>query len=214
MAVETKDKSISVSVFKYFFDYLNNKKVSKELKINEHLLDADVNLTSGDVGAIPDIAGSVDLSHIKNQGSENSGKVITIGEDGTATLGEVTPSGIGALPSSGGTMSGPINMGGQAITGLDTPTDGTQAANKNYVDGKHVPTTVTLSASGWQDGCQTVNVPGVTAGNTILVGYNPESYEAYSDAGIRCTGQGNGTLTFFCESTPTSDVSANVVILN
>ena len=111
-----------------------------------------------------------------------------------------------ALPKSGGTMTGALNV--------IEPTEAAHAASKGYVDGKRVPVTITLSASGWQDGYQTVNAPGVTAGNIILVGYNPDSYEAYSDAGIRCTGQGNGTLTFFCESAPTSDVSANVVILN
>lgn len=214
MAVETKDKSISVSVFKYFFDYLNNKKVSKEIRINGHSLDADVDLNSDDIGAIPNSSGSVDLPHIKNQGTNNSGKVIMIGNDGAATLEEVTPSSIGALPSSGGDMSGSINMNGQVITGLNIPTDGAQAANKNYVDGKHLYLTVTLPASGWQDGYQTVNVSGVTSGNTILVGYNPDSYEAYSDAGIRCTGQGEGTLTFVCESTPDAAVDVNVVILN
>ena len=214
MAVETKDKSISVSVFKYFFDYLNNKKVSKEIRINGHSLDADVNLNSDDIGAIPNSNGSVDLPHIKNQGTGNAGKVIMIGNDGAATLEEVTPSSIGALPSSGGDMSGSINMNGQVITGLNIPTAGAQAANKNYVDGKHLYLTVTLPASGWQDGYQTVNVSGVTSGNTILVGYNPDSYEAYSDAGIRCTGQGEGTLTFMCESTPDVAVDVNMVILN
>lgn len=214
MAVETKDKSISVSVFKYFFDYLNNKKVSKEIRINEHSLDADVNLNSDDIGAIPNSNGSVDLPHIKNQGTNNSGKVIMIGNDGAATLGEVTPSSIGALPSSGGDMSGSINMNGQVITGLNIPTDGSQAANKNYVDGKHLDSTVTLPASGWQDGYQTANLSGVTAGNTVLVSYAEESYASYTEAGIRCIGQGEGTLTFKCESQPDGAVSVNVVILN
>ena len=42
-----------------------------------------------------------------------------------------------ALPKSGGTMTGPINMGGEAITNLADLTSGsagTTAANKNYVD--------------------------------------------------------------------------------
>lgn len=85
---------------------------------------------------------------------------------------------------------------------------------KSNLSGKIISKTVSLPASGWTDNAQTVTVEGVTDENTILVGYNPESYEAYSDAGIRCTGQGNGTLTFVCESTPDVDVSVNVVILN
>ena len=42
-------------------------------------------------------------------------------------------------------------MGGQAITGLNAPSEGTQAANKNYVDGKHLYRTVNLPKSGWSN---------------------------------------------------------------
>lgn len=77
-----------------------------------------------------------------------------------------------------------------------------------------VTKTVTLSTSNWSSNTQTVNVTGVTSSNTILVGYSPESYEAYSDAAIRCVGQANNTLTFSCESKPSVNVSVNVVILN
>lgn len=39
-----------------------------------------------------------------------------------------------ALPKSGGTMTGAINMNGQSISGLNDPTEATQAARKGYVD--------------------------------------------------------------------------------
>ena len=39
-----------------------------------------------------------------------------------------------ALPKSGGTMTGAINMNGQSISGLNDPTEATQAARKAYVD--------------------------------------------------------------------------------
>ena len=77
-----------------------------------------------------------------------------------------------------------------------------------------VTSTVTLSASNWSSNTQTVNISGVTASNTIIVGYHPDSYEEYSEAAIRCMEQSNGTLTFFCDSTPSADISANIVILN
>ena len=77
-----------------------------------------------------------------------------------------------------------------------------------------VTKTITLFASNWLSNTQTVNVTDVTSSNTILVSYNPESYEAYSDAVIRCVGQNNGTLTFSCDSIPSIDVFVNVVILN
>lgn len=115
--------------------------------------------------------------------------------DGTANI---TPGVTGILP---------ITNGG---------TGGTTAADARIKLGavNMVTKTVTLSTYNWSSNTQTVNVTGVTASNTILVGYSPESYEAYSDAAIRCVGQDNNTLTFSCESKPSVNVSVNVVILN
>lgn len=130
---------------------------------------------------------------------------------------------------SGGNMAGPLNMNGFRLSGISDPEEDGHAVNKayfdstleekgrdvvEYIDGKKKAVTVSLPASGWAENAQSVNVEGVTAGNTILVGYSPDSFESYSDAGIRCTGQGAGTLTFVCESTPDADVNVNVVILN
>ena len=126
-------------------------------------------------------------------------------------------------------MQGDINMDGHAVTGINNPVADGDAVNKAYFDStleeliksgtefinsKKKAVTVTLPAAGWAENAQSVNVEGVTAGNTILVGYSPDSFESYSDAGIRCTEQGAGTLTFVCESTPDADVNVNVVILN
>ena len=66
-------------------------------------------------------------------------KTLTIGSgtyeicDATAreTIDNVAAS---ALPLTGGDMTGPINMNGQPISGLNPPTEDTQAANKGYVD--------------------------------------------------------------------------------
>ena len=40
------------------------------------------------------------------------------------------------LSLSGGTMTGPINMGGQKITNIGNPTENTDVANKIFVDTK------------------------------------------------------------------------------
>ena len=52
-------------------------------------------------------------------------------ETGNVTL---TSADVGALAVSGGDMEGTINMNGQPISGLNDPTEDTQAARKGYVD--------------------------------------------------------------------------------
>ena len=81
--------------------------------------------------------------------------------------------------------------------------------------GPSVDVTATLSASGWNADAktQTVSVAGVTATVNLIITAAPDSYMAYAEAGVRCTAQGAGTLTFACETVPTEDVAANVLIL-
>ena len=78
-----------------------------------------------------------------------------------------------------------------------------------------VGVSVTLRASGWNANTktQTVSVSGVTATVNLIITAAPDSYMAYAKAGVRCTAQGAGTLTFACETVPTSDVAANVLII-
>ena len=78
-----------------------------------------------------------------------------------------------------------------------------------------VGVSVTLTASGWNANAktQTVSVSGVTATSNCVITSAPDSYMAYAKAGVRCTAQGAGTLTFSCETVPTADVAANVLII-
>lgn len=85
----------------------------------------------------------------------------------------------------------------------------------NNKAGKSTGVSVTLSTSGWDSDAktQTVSVAGVTATANCIITAAPASYMAYAEAGVRCTAQGAGTLTFACETVPTADVAANVLIL-
>ena len=70
-----------------------------------------------------------------------------------------------SLPKAGGTMTGDISMGGNAVKGLKAPAAGTDAATKDYVDGKRKTFTATVG-TGWTGSgpyTQTVAVAGVLA---------------------------------------------------
>lgn len=74
---------------------------------------------------------------------------------------------------------------------------------------------VTLTTSGWSSNTQTVTVSGVSATETAqLITPTPAiaSQSAYYEAGIMCTNQGTNSLTFTCQTVPTSNLTVYVVI--
>ena len=105
------------------------------------------------------------------------------------------------------TVSGILK--GNGAGGVSAAVKGTDYAEPS------VGVSVTLRASGWNANAktQTVSVSGVTATANCIITAAPDSYMAYAEAGVRCTAQGAGTLTFACETVPTADVAANVLIL-
>lgn len=68
------------------------------------------------------IDGTGSVSSVNNQSPDANGNVA------------LTADNVGALPTAGGTMTGALNMNGQAITGLTDPATDDSAANKGYVD--------------------------------------------------------------------------------
>ena len=76
------------------------------------------------------------------------------------------------------------------------------------------PITVTLTSAWWSSSTQTVSATGVTASNTVIVSPAPANISDYADNGVYCYSQGSGTLTFKCSSTPSSNITVNVVILS
>lgn len=103
------------------------------------------------------------------------------------------------------------------LSGVDTPKKSHDAANKAYVDSKAPlpPVPVTLTTSGWSSNTQTVTVSGVVASETAqLITPTPAiaSQSAYYEAGIMCTNWGTNSLTFTCQTVPTSNLTVYVVI--
>lgn len=66
---------------------------------------------------------------------------------------------------------------------------------------------VTLTTSGWSSNQQTVTAPGVTTSNYVNTGPTPATFITAMEAGVYCSGQGNGTLTFTCTTTPSSPIT-------
>lgn len=97
---------------------------------------------------------------------------------------------------------------------------GATTSNKVVVQGdldeiKTTSVTVTLTTSGWSSNTQTVTVSGVSATETAqLITPTPAiaSQSAYYEAGIMCTNQGENSLTFTCQTVPTSNLTVYVVI--
>ena len=79
----------------------------------------------------PIISYSVARMGIDGSGSVSSVASVSPDETGNVPLAAAD---VGALAVSGGGMEGTINMNGQPISGLNDPTEDTQAARKGYVD--------------------------------------------------------------------------------
>lgn len=145
------------------------------------------------------------------------------------TVGELIAQINDKLSKQGGEMEGGINMNNQTLTGLNTPTEGDHAANKDYVDTKVNDTTTqsitaTLPVSGWVSSAvsgfvQTITVTGLTDGKKAIVyPVQPETLAeklalAEELAKVRACSRSGNQLTFECwEEQPTVDISVMVEV--
>lgn len=129
----------------------------------------EVRFNTGD----PIVSYSVARMGIDGSGAVSSVAGVSPDATGNVTL---TAADVGAMAVSGGDVTGEIRMNGQPISGLNDPTEDTQAARKGYVDTTAV--SVTIPASGWTGSgpyTQTVTVAGLTDGRRCMV------YPAYGD---------------------------------
>lgn len=76
---------------------------------------------------------------------------------------------------------------------------------------------VTLNTGLWTsaDGkyTQSVSVAGVTAASNLTIGPAPDSWDKAVAAQVRCTAQGNASLTFTAEELPDAAVVMTVIII-
>lgn len=152
-----------------------------------------------------------------------------LGQDGYYTIAKVEEYDHGikiTVIDKDGTTVATINHGVDGYTpvkGVDywTPeeqgdiTSYLKQSLKTYVD-NWSPSykTVTLTAVGWNENVQTVDIDDVKTESVVFVAPEPSNvnYEPYSDAAIRCVAKGDGYLTFTCEIVPEADVLVNVAV--
>ena len=72
---------------------------------------------------------------------------------------------------------------------------------------------VSIPASGWSNNTITVSATGVTATNNLLVRPDASSTRNWDNSFVLCTAQAQNSLTFTCETTPATDLTANVLIM-
>lgn len=70
---------------------------------------------------------------------------------------------------------------------------------------------VSIPTSAWSGTTATVSASAVTATNDVIVAPAPASISAWAAAGVYCSAQGAGTLTFTCSTVPTAELTANVM---
>lgn len=148
--------------------------------------------------------------------TDKAGNFATIDGDGWVyyrTPAEVRTD-IGAAAASHNHSAANITSGTLPITrgGTGSTTAATALTNLG-AQATVVNKTGSLTVAGWNSKKQTISVAGVTASNCVIVAPAPASQEAYVAAGIKCTTQASGKLTFTCQSVPTAALTVNVAIL-
>lgn len=140
---------------------------------------------------------------------------------------ELEAENVGALPSTGGLMTGNIVMNSHQIKALGAPTDSADAATKGYVDtalsnAKTIAKTATLTAAGWSASApytQSVTVSGLTDTKRAMAypvyGSNTATNLALKEACgmVSFASRSGSTLTFTClEDKPTVNISITVEV--
>ena len=87
--------------------------------------------------------------------------------------------------------------------------------NFNLVDmqKKAKQKTIQLIANDWSSNTQIINVSDVVASSIVIISPAVDDYYKCVSAKILCTAQGQNTLTFQCETVPSTDISISIIIL-
>ena len=172
---------------------------------------------------------------VARMGIDGSGAVSTVAGVSPDATGNVTltAADVGALAVSGGDMEGAINMNGQPISGLNDPTEDTQAARKGYVDAakadakaytdskrKTWTETIATTWSGSGPYTQSVTVSGILASDMphITPVYSSDNAAALAQkeawACVSKAVAAANTITFACfEDKPATAIPIQIEVI-
>lgn len=126
----------------------------------------------------------------------------------------VLANGVGGTSLANGHASTHASGGGDALTPENIGAASADHTHSGYAP-KPVTMTLTLPQSGWvQEGesyTQSATASGMTAASLALSGPASNSVTPYIGANIRCTVQGEDSLTYVADKVPTADVEINLV---
>ena len=142
------------------------------------------NIYGGSAGQIPFQTALSTTSFISNG---TTGQFLKSNGASAPTFATITAGTVGALPITGGSLTGALSLSGYKITDLATPTVATDAATKDYVDslasGLKPKTAATCASTGniaSLSGLLTIDGITVTAGQRVLI----KNQTASADNGI------------------------------
>lgn len=162
------------------------------------------------------IVGKLPIATADKAGNIKSGGDITVGTNGVVTVNSVGGKTVNAdvpenavftdtvyeLPIASNTVLGGIKVDGSTIT-----------INENGVVSSHngikVSPTLTLTANGWADNAQTVEI-ALDTNNRIVVDETFGEQPTWRECGVYPSSVAETGITFTCTTTPTSNLTFKV----
>jgi hypothetical protein len=107
-----------------------------------------------------------------------------------------------------------------AATGLYSDLSGSPTALSSFTNDENFKgitcVSVSIPVASWSSNAATVSVSGVTASNIVVIAPDATTrtnYTNFTGAGIYCSAQAAGSLTFTCTTTPTAAITILAMII-
>lgn len=149
-------------------------------------------------------------NEIAGYGEWNHGAVIDFTFNGTAWI--IEDGNIATTTYYGKTKLSSSTNDSSSTTAA-TPSAVKAAYDLAYSKAEVDPLVVVLDSSDWSNNTQTVTASGVTNLGNVLVTYDPASRADWLAADIYCSAQATDSLTFTCSTTPTTNITAYVLLI-